>query len=64
VQSQECDFGHLGSPEAAVSMRSLVGDARDAYPHFFLFRFRNILVSHQAVSLTFYNKIASMAVSN
>jgi len=29
-------------------------------PHIFLFRFRNILVSHQAVSLTFYNKIAHM----
>ena len=27
-------------------------------PHIFLFRFCNILVSHQAVPLTFYNKIA------
>ena len=32
------------------------------HPHFF-FRFHNILVSHQAVPLTFYNKIAPMAVS-
>ena len=29
-------------------------------PHIFLFRFRNILVSHQAVPLTFCNKIALM----
>jgi len=28
-------------------------------PHF-IFRFHNILVSHQAVPLTFYNKIALM----
>jgi len=28
--------------------------------HIFIFRFRNILVSHQAVPLTFYNKIARM----
>jgi len=34
------------------------------YPHIFLFRFHNILVSHQVVPLTFYNKIAPMAVSN
>jgi len=33
------------------------------YPHIFLFRFRNILVSYQAVPLTFYNKIALMIVS-
>jgi len=26
-------------------------------PHIFLFGFRNTLVSHQAVPLTFYNKI-------
>ena len=32
-------------------------------PHIFRFRFRNILVSYQAVPLTFYNKIALMAVS-
>jgi len=31
-------------------------------PHIFLFRFRNILVSHQAVPLTFYNKIALMCI--
>jgi len=29
-------------------------------PHIFVFRFRNILVSHQAVALTFCNKIAFM----
>jgi len=29
-------------------------------PHIFLFRLRNILVSYQAVPLTFYNKIALM----
>jgi len=29
-------------------------------PQIFLFRFRNILVSHQAIPLTFYNKIALM----
>ena len=29
-------------------------------PHIFLFRFRNILVSHQAVPPTFSNKIALM----
>jgi len=30
-------------------------------PHIFIFRFRNILVSYQAVPLTFYNKIALVA---
>jgi len=29
-------------------------------PHIFLFRFHNILVPHQAVPLTFYNKIPPM----
>jgi len=33
-------------------------------PHILLFRFRNILVSYQAVPLTFYNKIALMLSSN
>jgi len=45
------------------------GDTGDASPHFFrpwrspqfLFRFRNILDSHQAAPLTFYNKIALMS---
>jgi len=32
------------------------GDIIYHVPHIFLFRFRNILVSHQAVPLTFYNK--------
>jgi len=30
-------------------------------PHISLFRFRNILVSHRAVPLTFYNNIALMS---
>jgi len=33
-------------------------------PHVFLPRFRNILVSHQAVPLTFYNKTALMVTVN
>jgi len=32
--------------------------------HIFLFRFRNILVSHQAYPLTFYNKIALMTTTD
>jgi len=32
-------------------------------PHIFLLRFRNILVSHQVVHPTFYNKIALMAAA-
>jgi len=39
------------------------GDIICHVPPHFLFRFRNILVSHQAVPLTFYNKIALMVVS-
>jgi len=31
-------------------------------PRIFLFRFRHILVSHQAVPLTFYSKIALMVL--
>jgi len=31
-------------------------------PHIFLFRFRNVLVSHQAVPFTFCNKIARMII--
>jgi len=38
------------------------GDIICHVPAQFLFRFRNILVSHQAVPLTFYNKIALMNV--
>ena len=34
------------------------GDIICQVPHIFLFRFGNRLVSHQAVPLTFYNKIA------
>jgi len=30
--------------------------------HIFLFRFRNVLVSHQTVPLTFHNKIALMVL--
>jgi len=33
-------------------------------PHIFLFRSRNILVSHQTAPLTFYNKIALMFASH
>ena len=53
--------------------RNKVGDTRDASStvsdsgdiichdhHIFIFRFRNILVTHQAVPLTFSNKIALM----
>jgi len=36
------------------------GDIICRVPHIFLFRFRNILVSHQLVPLTFHNKIALM----
>jgi len=36
------------------------GDLICHVPHIFLFSFRNISVSHQAVPLTFYNKIALM----
>jgi len=36
------------------------GDIICHFPHIFLFRFRNVLVSHQAVPLTFCNKIALM----
>jgi len=35
-------------------------DSEDIICHVFLFRFRNVLVSHQAVPFTFYNKIALM----
>jgi len=38
------------------------GDTICHVPHILLFRFCNILVSHQAVPPTFYNKIALMSV--
>jgi len=38
------------------------GDIICHVPQIFLLRFPNILVSHQAVSLTFYNKIAHIII--
>ena len=38
------------------------GDIICHVPHIFLFRFRIILVSHQTVPPTFYNKTALMVV--
>jgi len=38
------------------------GDTICHVPHILLFRFSNILVSHQAVPPTFYNKITLMSV--
>ena len=38
------------------------GDIICHVPHIFLFRFRIILVSHQAAPLTFYNKIVPMII--
>jgi len=40
------------------------GDVICHVPRFLLFRFCNILVSHQAVPLTFYNKTALMGTRN
>jgi len=38
------------------------GDILCYAPHIFLFGFRNTLVSHQAVPLTFYNKTGLMTI--
>ena len=49
-----------GTRETGPPTFSDSGDIICHVPHIFLFRFGNILVLHQAVSLTFYNKIALM----
>jgi len=44
----------------APTTLSDIGNTICHISHIFLFRFRNMLVSHHAVPLTFYNKIALM----
>jgi len=50
----------VGGHEGRVPHFSDSGDIIYHAPHIFLFRFHNILVSHQTVPLTFYNKLRFM----